>query len=121
MESYVDFGFYKDEYHGGAIPEADFPALVREASAFLREVTFDRITAPDEDVKAAACAVAEAIHKYGERDGVSSETTGNHSVHYGVGGKGVSLDSAMLKAAKRYLLHTGLMYKGVHECSRTQT
>ena len=118
MEPYIDYEFYKNEYHGQTIPESDFLGLALEASYYLKRITFNRIETPSDDVKLATCAVAEVVYKYQDIDGISSETVGNYTVFYGSAkrdGVGFSVENRKLEAAKMYLLHTGLLYAGVRQ------
>jgi hypothetical protein len=117
VEAYADYTYYTDTYHGEDIPQKDFERLALEASYFLRDATQDRITVVTDDVKMATCAVASVSHRFGEREGIASESEGTYSISYqgGAGRQGevVSLSARMLAAAKLYLSHTGLLYAGV--------
>lgn len=132
MIYYADYQYYVESYHGTSVPESDFDQVMRDASAFIREITADRVcidSVPD-DVKDAACAVSDVIQaerdrisKSGSGDGreVKSETTDGYSVSYVTEGKdGQSRDDVLrykkYLAARPYLLHTGLLYLGVNPC-----
>lgn len=126
MVPYVDYDYYVKEYKGDAIPQTAFDKLARDASVFVREITFDRIQ--DEmiidAVKDGVCAVCEVLyteeqqlHKNGGKE-VKSENTDGYSVTYvteaqdGQSRKDV-LRWKMYQAAKEFLLFTGLLYRGV--------
>ena len=132
MIYYADYQYYVESYHGTSVPESDFDQVMRDASAFIREITADRVdidSVPD-DVKDAACAVSDVIQAERNRisksdsgDGreVKSETTDGYAVSYVTEGKdGQSRDDVLrykkYLAARPYLLHTGLLYLGVNPC-----
>ena len=58
---YADYEFYKTEYFGVAISEADFPSLARRASSYIDYITMGRASGctADDAVKLACCALAE--------------------------------------------------------------
>lgn len=60
----VDYGYYAGVFLGTAVSQADWPRAVREACAYIDEITYGRLRGrtelPDE-VKLAACAVADAV------------------------------------------------------------
>lgn len=58
---YADYEFYKTEYFGVAISEADFPRLARHASSYIDYITMGRASgySADDAVKMACCAIAE--------------------------------------------------------------
>lgn len=58
---YADYEFYKTEYFGVAISEADFTRLARRASSYIDYITMGRATgySADDAVKMACCAIAE--------------------------------------------------------------
>ncbi|MFT9057469.1 MAG: hypothetical protein ABF449_12830 [Ethanoligenens sp.] len=61
---YADYDYYTGTFYGRAIKEDDFPALIRDASAFIDRLTFRRVPAgqpPPDAVSMAACAVEERI------------------------------------------------------------
>lgn len=126
MVPYVDYHYYAEEYKGDAIPQIAFEQLARDASVFVREITFDRI--PEEiildAVKDAVCAVCEVMYteeqqvsQSGGRE-IKAENTDGYSVTYvtetqdGQSREEV-LRRKMYQAAKEYLLFTGLLYQGV--------
>ena len=99
----VDYTYYTQEFHGNAIPEADFPRLSARAEAYLTGV----LGADDaaEGFDPAICAVAEAWQE-NERGGeVQSQTVGSWSRTYAVQGK--SAARRLLDAARLYLPRAG--------------
>lgn len=123
MTAYADYAYYRDNFNGSAVSEADFPGLAVKASVFIDRLTFNRLrsaeTIPDE-AKMATCAVVERI-QIAEKSGainvnaaVKSENNDGYSVSY----NDFSLVRAQLyadyeEAALPYLYGTGLMYAGV--------
>lgn len=70
--AYTNYEFYKEQYFGTIIPEADFPRLAERASDFIDTITFDRLVdgLPAEEraatkVQKAVCAVAETLYQIG--------------------------------------------------------
>lgn len=86
----VDFDFYLNTYHGGAISSEEWPAYEGRAAAHL--AWYKRIytvTAPEPDSEAmAVCAMADALQGFdllagGEGGPVQSASIGSVSVSYG--------------------------------------
>lgn len=126
MVRYVDYTYYEGVFLGETIPEESFGRIVREASAYIREITYDRIPAdsvPD-GVKDAVCAVCEVLYqeeqriqKSGGTQEVKSMSTDGESVSYAVeSGSGTIREEVMWEkkyaAARPYLIPTGLLYRG---------
>lgn len=112
---YADFSYYKDTYCG-EMAEGDFKRLSRQASAYLDSVTFDRIAAVTDEkikekVREACCAVADALLRKEQRDGIAAETNDGVSVTYATEGK--TDEERLYQAAVLYLGNTGLLYRGV--------
>ena len=83
---YADFSYYKDTYCG-EMAEGDFKRLSRQASAYLDSVTFDRIAAVTDEkimekVREACCAVADALLRKEQRDGIAAESNDGVSITY---------------------------------------
>jgi hypothetical protein len=126
--SYVDYAYYTTEFLGSAIAESSFPALALRASAVIDQITFNRaaaiITADDDAVtvakiKNATCAIAEeinSVNRSGGMDGISSESTGNHSVSFTEGSaKQMTSEQKYYNAASLWLANTSLLYRGFAE------
>ena len=124
MQTYADYMYYATEYGGHIIPEDEYTDVIREASVYLRETTHDRIGNDiTDDVKMAVCAVAEVYYqgkkKLEDQGGkeIKSENNDGYSVTYVTEGKdGEShhdvLYRKMYLAARKYLIHTDLLYAG---------
>ena len=86
----VEYGFYKDTYHGGSIPETEWP--VYEARAATQLAQYKRIytvTVPEDSSDAenmAVCAMADAMFSFdlvlNGDGGVSSASIGGVSTSY---------------------------------------
>jgi hypothetical protein len=125
MAVYVDYATYIGVYMGTAIASADFAALALRASAYIDQLTFNRVaaiitaatdTATIALIKLATCAVADelnAIELSGSNSGIKSESIGANSVTY-IDGTFATLSTIakLSKVAKMYLGSTGLMYAG---------
>jgi hypothetical protein len=133
MAVYVDYNFYvSNEYLGKAIAQADFPFLALRASAVIDQITFGRAAvvmaeAADNEtitaIRRATCAVADeyqALDKTSEKGGeIASERVGNYAVTYVQDATSqLSVDAKLARAARLYLLPTGLLYAGFDENER---
>jgi hypothetical protein len=115
--AYVDYSYYTGTYKGTSVPSTIFDNLAIQASYFIDYITFNRIksleTVPDE-VKMAVCSVIDAQYKLDNDGGVKvSESIGRHSVTYASANANVTEDNKKYNAARVYLAHTGLLYRGV--------
>lgn len=117
---YADYAFYTDVYHGSTISSDAFPALAREASAYIDLITFGRAT-PTDAVRMATCAVADTISAYSDAQfkaiknaGLKSEAVGSWSASYqDTTETRAEIDAAKRAAAYPYLIFTGLMDRSV--------
>lgn len=112
---YADHEFYTKEYKGSAIPAEVFDRFAVRASGFIDYITSDRaaVRAADNAVKMACCAVAEKRYEL-EREGgkiLTSESLGSYSRSFKVD-ESDSEGKRCYNAAKLYLAHTGLLYRG---------
>lgn len=140
---YADYDFYTNIYMGREIRNADFMRLLRRASSYLEYYTQGRVKECPclDSVKMACCAVmeqyqlideAQALANRGlsaalEASGgeIQSETVGSYSVTRRSGGDTAAsalsyvqqADAMLAGAAKRYLAHTGLLYRGSRRCT----
>lgn len=134
MTNYTDYDFYKDTYMGN-MPESDFDKMVIRASAEVRKNIFDRdITNYKEEVQMATCSVADILLKIeqletrkdklvssnAEDKVVSSESVGDLSRTFANTTNLTDLEkeisnqkNKILEEIRLYLLHTGLLYRGV--------
>lgn len=87
----VDYQFYTDTYHGGAISADEWPMAEREASATLarykRMYTITEPAGAQDAEKMAVCSMAEALvfnarAEAGQGGAVSSASIGSVSVSY---------------------------------------
>lgn len=86
----VEYGFYRDVYRGGVIPEEEWPQYrARGSEQLARYRRIYTVAAPGPDSEAmAVCAMAEAMHGFdlllsGEGGPVQSASIGSVSVSYG--------------------------------------
>lgn len=129
MVSYVDYAYYRDSFMGTAIPEESFARIAKDASAFIREITFNRIVPEKvpEEAKDAVCAVCETLYAEAERvrknrgdtREMKSMNTDGESVSYVTeSADGRSREEVMYEkqytSARAYLIHTGLLYRGCY-------
>ena len=91
--SYADYDFYKNEYYGSLISEADFPRLINKAGDKLENITMDRIiTVFDGDnerlitkISKAVCNIADTMYdiekaEQAYRDSIGYESTSDGSM-----------------------------------------
>lgn len=114
---YVDYEFYSQTY-GGKVPEILFNKLATQASAIIDYYTFNRIKEADNNVKYATCELIDYIKNIEDKGGqeVASEKVGTHSMTYVAGNKdGIDpIKKKQRDIVKKWLGHTGLMYRGVY-------
>ena len=117
------YEFYIGEYYGKLLSAEEFPEYATKADAWLSELTFDRYASPDlsesqlHAVKMSECAVAEICYELQAEPvsdpSISKETVGSHSVTYRTEAEAASgLAARIYDAAARYLMTTGLLYRG---------
>lgn len=124
---YATYDYYTGTYGGGTIPPERFNYFIREAGAYADYITFNRIkglvTIPEE-VKHAVCAIADNMFVSTDGTGIvpsqlkSSESVGDYQVSYQslyqsqttISGQ---MESRYYQVAKKYLAHTGLLYRGI--------
>ena len=131
INKYTDYEFYAITYKGN-MPEDDFDRLVIRASYEIRDRIFNRdITGFEDEVQMATCSVADVlneIEQIEERKAnlissnkiIASEQVADLSRTYANVSNIKDLDDQIsnLKIKKeeeirKYLLETGLMYRGV--------
>lgn len=96
-----DYNFYIDTYYGNQIAEADFPRLVSRASAYLDDAC-NMSVVPEDAIKKALCAVAEAWQTNEQGGDVVSQSVGSWSKSYAQ--KKIKTDEQkLIDAAKLYL------------------
>lgn len=123
MTAYADYAFYTDEYLGRTITaEKDFAYFALRATEMIDSKTFGRIEEITDAVKRACCAAADELYtadtaRAKAMSGISSESVDGYSVSYRAYDAKCADESAKRvdDAVKRYLAHTGLMYRGCGE------
>ena len=119
----ADYSFYTGEYFGKLLSAEEFPEYATRADAWLSELTFGRYASPDlsesqlQAVKTAECAVADLWYQLQAEPvsdpSISKETVGSHSVTYRTEAEAAAgLAARVYDAAARYLMTTGLLYRG---------
>ena len=98
--AYADYTFYTDTYKGNSIPQADFDRLILRASSYLDKVYNGTITVTD-NIKMAACAVAEAWQTNEQGGDVVSQSVGSWSKSFQKTTK--SDNTRLFEAAQFYL------------------
>lgn len=112
--AYADYTYYSTEFLGNKVPETDFPRAAARASEYLDSITAGIITKLQEipeEVKKATCAIAEKEYSKEQGQEVVSESVGSYSVTYK--DAQTPYEKELYNIAKRYLGHTGLMYRGI--------
>lgn len=115
MKAYADYAFYTDVFKGRKVSENDFMGWALSAGAYLDYITFGRIRElvdVPEEVKYAVCAAIDAMKKAEERDGISSESVGKHSVSYSNKYDGKE-QGYLYGVTAPFLLPAGLLYRGI--------
>lgn len=122
--SYVDQGFYVDNFHGESVSDADFPSLLSRAEEIVEEMTMYRLTPitflampkdVQERVKKAVCAQVEYLDANGGSDmdmGVSMQSASLGKFSYSAGVVDGNAQSLYAPRAQRLLAPTGLLYRG---------
>lgn len=114
-----DYDFYLNVYHGGTIPEEEWPQYqARAAEQLARYKRIYTVTAPAPDSETmAVCAMAEAIHSFdllasGEGGPVQSASIGSVSASYG-GSAAQSIDLSP-KGQARELYRCASLYLDIY-------
>lgn len=112
----MNIDYYKEQFGGTLVPEADFKRLANKARAHIDYLTFGRIDwdSVGDNIKACICEVCEAEYR-AERvengEVVASEKVGEVSVTY-ASSSSKNLSKTVHGIVSKYLMHTGLMYRG---------
>lgn len=138
--AFCDYEFYKSEYLGNLITEADFPRLAMRASERLNYITYGRLhivgehikfvegcinTFVDEwtedKIKKCTCAIAEKLNDVDMANqamrqaggvGVKSISSGSESISFSDVVSPKDLNNEIYAIGKEYLTSTGLLYAG---------
>ncbi len=109
----VDLFFY-DKFCGGElkIPASEFPKWERCAERELLYITGGKsANSDDERLKTCICEMAEILYAKENLGGVLSESIDGYSVSYAKN----DIKSALYDVAKRHLLGTDFLYRGVFD------
>ena len=129
MTNYTDYDFYKNIYKGD-MPETDFNKVIVRASYEVQKNIFNRdIKGYEDEVQMATCSVADILLKVEQlenkkdtilsNNNLKSESFGDYSRTFdtlGIDNVNVEISNQKEKIKeklRRYLLHTGLLYRGV--------
>ena len=129
MKTYTDYAFYKNTYKGN-MPQDDFNKLVIRASYEVQKNIFNKdITGYEDEVQLATCSVADILLKIEQLENkkesivlnqiLKSESVGDYSRTFdtaNVNDIDVQISNQKEKIKedlRRYLLDTGLLYRGV--------
>lgn len=129
MTNYTNYDFYKTTYKGD-MPETDFNKVIVRASYEVQKNIFNRdIKGYEDEVQMATCSVADILLKVEQlenkkdtilsNNNLKSESVGDYSRTFdtiGIDNINVEISNQKKKIKeelKRYLLHTGLLYRGV--------
>lgn len=128
MKIYADYGFYVEQYKGSIIDAENFEEAILSASQYIRYLTLNRSDSYlGEEVKYAACAVADVYHAVyssssiaGMGGSVKSENNDGYSVSYVVEGNDGETKEQLFRrkayeAMRKWLICTGLLNRKV-EC-----
>ena len=127
----ADYEYYRDTYLGSLLTEENFPKYALPKYALRADSYLDLLTTgryekdclPEkavEAVKMAECAIAELCLNLEQAElqsdaawKVQSEKVGNHSVQFRNNAEiAEQTEKQIRKAAERYLLRWGLLYRG---------
>lgn len=138
---YAEYTFYTGTYYGTQIAEADWNRLATRASDFIDYYTLGKAAAwseanPDNDaVRKCCCALAERYQlieqarsnalsaAQSDSGELQSESVGSYSRTYrDAASSAAAADelakTALTSVAQQYLLHTGLLYRGIGGCQK---
>lgn len=111
---YVDYDFYSTTY-GGSVSSTEFTKLEIQSSSIVDFYTLNRIDKTDvsDKIKLAVCELVDYLKELEAIGGkeIASESVGSHSVSYVT--NNTSSEDKKYSIVKKYLGHTGLMYRGV--------
>ena len=129
MTNYSDYDFYKNTYKGD-MPETDFNKVIVRASYEVQKNIFNRdIKDYEDEVQMATCSVADILLKVEQlenkkdtilsNNNLKSESVGDYSRTFdtlGIDNVNAEISNQkerIKEELRRYLLHTGLLYRGV--------
>lgn len=103
---YVDYSYYKDTY-GGDLPSEMFKQKEIQASSIVDFYTFNRIKSANERVKNCVCELVDLLHN----QEIKSESVSKYKIEY-TEDVSLSKEEKQHNIVRKWLLHTGLMYRG---------
>ena len=116
---YADYTFYSKTFGGTKITADKWNYYAGLASDYIDSMTFQKAASVTGEntlmlIKKACCACAESIFNAVQSPNgtVSSERIGDYSVSY-ASSSASQQEKPMQMSVKRYLAHTGLLYRGV--------
>ena len=126
-----NYAYYRDTYLGSLLTEENFPKYALRADSYLDLLTtgrYEKDCLPEKAVEAvrmAECAIAELCLNLEQAElqsdaawKVQSEKVGNHSVQFRNNAEiAEQTERQIRKAAERYLLRWGLLYRGIPSCT----
>lgn len=129
MEAYTDYDFYKSTYKGN-MPQDDFNKLVLRASYEVRKNIFNRdVEKYKDEVQIVTCSITDILLKIEQLENkketilstktLKSESVANYSRTFDTASVDdidveISNQKEKIKQElKKYLLFTGLLYRGV--------
>nr|DAM42337.1 MAG TPA: Head Tail Connector Protein [Bacteriophage sp.] len=110
---YVDYSYYKAAY-GGDLPSEAFKQKEIQASSIVDFYTFSRIKTADERVKNCVCELVDLLHNQESKE-IKSESVSKYKIEY-TEDVSLSKEEKQREIVRKWLLHTGLMYRGVSKC-----
>lgn len=133
---YADYTYYSTAFYGDAIPIEQWPKYAMLASQYIDYMTFGKAAENAElpEIRNCCCALAEqyqsidavrraASAKVTDDGIIASESVGSHSRSFrsGVDGQQAvqGAEAELSNIVRRYLLPTGLLYRGVSTCVHT--
>lgn len=122
MTAYADYDYYKNVYHGKAVPSDDFDRAALMATMYIDKITFGRISGNDVDdrIRNACCAAAEVYYSSdagcsaaaASAAGKSSEKVGDYSVSYSSSYYSESNKNKRLYGAVSLWIPAKFLYRG---------
>lgn len=116
---YADYTFYSTTFGGTKITADKWNYYAGLASDYIDSATFGQAASVTDTstltlMKKACCLCAESVYNAEQSSNgtVSSERIGDYSVSY-AGSSTAQQEKSMQMSVKRYLAHTGLLYRGV--------
>ena len=140
--AFCNYEYYKNEYLGNLIAEADFPRLAMRASEKLNTITYGRLHIvgehikfiegcidtfldewTEEKIRKCTCAIADHLYdvemannamRQAGAVGVKSVSSGSESISFSdvTVNSMQNLNSEIYQIGKEYLTSTGLLYAG---------